>query len=534
MTFTALIHEARGRAGGVCAQAAAKVSRIKALHNQRALRAPAEKTTALDVFTLSVPLFIELFMQIMMGNISQFMLSPLGEGAVAAAGNALQILNIITIALSAMGTASTILITRSLGKSSGEQVSHAAISQIAAIALVVNCTLATILTVVLFLFWQTFFTWLHIELALWADASSFLLIIGSSTLIQGAFFACTAFLRSYARTVDVMVVSLAMNLVNFIASFLLIGGFAAIPAFGIDGAAFASVGARIVGLAFIVVLVVKHTEIRMTLALIKPFPWKTLKRMLGVGIPSSGEQMNYDIAQIVILSFINVLGTTVVTVKVYCSMIASVAYLYSIALSQATQIVLGYLFGAQKYRTVRRRVWVADLIAMVLTTAVSVTLWLNASAVFGLFTSDPVVHELGKQVLFIEIFLGIGRALNIVMVRALIAVGDVKTPVSVNVVSSWIFAVAGGYVLGIGMGLGIVGMWIAMCIDEWLRAAFLLLTFARGRWHQRAVFATHAPKKPKEPAEPGVAALASLAMTDDGELAKTATTTVADALLSLW
>ena len=91
--------------------------------------------------------------------------------------------------------------------------------------------------------------------------------------------------------------------------------------------------------------------------------------MLGVGIPSSGEQMNYDLAQIVILSFINVLGTTVVTVKVYCSMLAGIAYLYSIALSQATQIVLGYLFGAGKFdMRSRRRVWVADLIAVVLTT----------------------------------------------------------------------------------------------------------------------------------------------------------------------
>ena len=184
--------------------------------------------------------------------------------------------------------------------------------------------------------------------------------------------------------------------------------------------------------------------------------------MLGVGIPSSGEQMNYDLAQIVILSFINVLGTTVVTVKVYCSMIAGIAYLYSIALSQATQIVLGYLFGAGKFDAVARRVWVADLIAVALTTCVSTLIWINADAVFGLFTADPMVHELGRQVLLVEIFLGIGRALNIVMVKALIAVGDVKTPVTVNVISSWIFAVAGGYALGIGLGWGIVGMWVAM------------------------------------------------------------------------
>ncbi len=91
-----------------------------------------------------------------------------------------------------------------------------------------------------------------------------------------------------------------------------------------------------------------------------------------------------------------------------------------------------------------------------------------------------MVLALGKQILFVEIFLGIGRALNIVMVKVLIALGDVRTPVTVNVFSSWLFAVAGGYLLGIGLGWGLVGMWIAMCVDEWLRAGFLLATFARG------------------------------------------------------
>ena len=267
---------------------------------------------------------------------------------------------------------------------------------------------------------------------------------------------------------------------------MLIGGVAFVPAFGVEGAAVANVVARVAGLAVACRLVLRHTDVRMRLAYLRPFPWKTLRRMLGVGIPSSGEQMNYDLAQIVILSFINVLGTTVVTVKVYCSMIAGIAYLYSIALSQATQIVLGYLFGAGKFDAVARRVWVADLIAVALTTCVSTLIWINADAVFGLFTADPMVHELGRQVLLVEIFLGIGRALNIVMVKALIAVGDVKTPVTVNVISSWIFAVAGGYALGIGLGWGIVGMWVAMCVDEWLRAGFLLVTFARGGWRRRA------------------------------------------------
>lgn len=448
----------------------------------RSQRTPAEKTTSKDIFLLSMPLFIELFMQLMVGNVNQMMLAPQGSHPAAAVGNALQILNIITIALSAMGTASTVLVTRVLGNHTVKR----SVSEIATVALIINIVLSVVITVVLFTCWPLFFRWLHIDPSVHGMASSFLLIVGSTTLIQGSFFAVTALLRSYARVGNVMVAGLVMNAVNIGASLILVNGLGSIPAWGVEGAAAANVLSRLVGLALALRMLIHGTEVRPSFKLLKPFPWKTLKQMLRVGIPSSGEQLNYDVAQIVILSFVNVLGTTVVTVKIYCSLIASIAYLYSIALSQATQIVLGYLFGAGKFNAVRKRVWMADLIAATLTTAMSLMLWLNFDAVMGLFTTDPVVLELGRQIMLVEVFLGIGRSLNIVMVRVLIALGDVRTPVAVNVAFSWVFAVGGGWLLGFGLGWGLVGMWIAMCIDEWLRAAFLLITFARGGWRRRA------------------------------------------------
>lgn len=594
MTTLAWARIVYSRAASTCLRAQSNardgMGRLRDARLSRAGRPPADRTSAGDVFVLSVPLFIELFMQIMIGNVNQFMLAPLGTDPAAAVGNALQILNIVTIALSAMGTASTVLITRVLGASSAK----ASVSEIATIALMVNIVLAASMTGVLVAFWPQFFAWLSIDASIQGMASSFLLIVGSTTVLQGAFFAFTALLRSYARVGDVMKASLGMNAVNIVASAFLIGGIAIVPAFGVEGAALANVAARCIGLVLAVRFVVRHTDVRMKLSYLRPFPWKTLRRMLGVGIPSSGEQMNYDMAQIVILSFINVLGTTVVTVKVYCSMIAGIAYLYSIALSQATQIVLGYLFGAGKFDTVARRVWAADLIAIVLTTAVSTAIWFNADAVLGVFTTDPLVLELGKQVLFVEIFLGVGRALNIVMVRALIAVGDVRTPVTVNVVSSWLFAVGGGYLLGVGLGWGIVGMWIAMCVDEWLRAGYLVITFARGGWRRKAAdaplseersaaaepvgvcadpdatcssacgitsvaasdageqaeddvpaappgippsaFATLplGSRRPKEPAEAGLPAVIALAFADDGGLADQVVDAVVQAMLALW
>ena len=114
-------------------------------------------------------------------------------------GNALQILNIITIALSAMGTASTVLVTRVLGTPRPRRT----ISEIATVALVVNMALGALMTVVLFAFWPQFFSWLHIDATLWGMGSSFLLIVGSTTILQGAFFAITRFcaaLRAWATS----------------------------------------------------------------------------------------------------------------------------------------------------------------------------------------------------------------------------------------------------------------------------------------------------------------------------------------------
>ena len=242
MSITALAQGARGRAQGAWGNAQNARRRAGDARRARAGRAPAEKTSSADVFVLSVPLFIELFMQIMVGNVNQMMLAPHGTDPAAAVGNALQILNIITIALSAMGTASTVLVTRVLGNASSKRT----ISEIATVALVVNMALGALMTAVLFAFWPQFFSWLHIDATLWGMGSSFLLIVGSTTILQGAFFAITALLRSFARVGDVMGASLAMNAVNVGVGLVLVNGLGGVPALGVEGTAAANVAARVV------------------------------------------------------------------------------------------------------------------------------------------------------------------------------------------------------------------------------------------------------------------------------------------------
>ena len=438
-------------------------------------------TGGVDVFKLSVPMFVELLMQFTVGYVDQLMLSHLGLGPAAAVGNALQIINLITVMLSAMASASTVLVTRALGAGRDRLV-----NEIATVALATNIFLAVAVTIAVFALWPQVFSLLNVGEDIYAMSRTFLLIVVATTPLQGVYLALTALLRSYGRVADVMVAGVLGNVANIACCVVLVNGVEAlgIPALGLVGSAASLVVARLVMPLAALAFFVRHTPVRPRLADLAPFPRRTFAQMLGIGVPSSGEQFSYDLSQTVILALVNTLGSAVVTVRVYCNMCANVAYLYSIAVSQATQIVIGYLFGQGRPGPIPRRVWTANAIAIAVSVSVTVLLWLNSDKIFGLVTDDPSVWALGHTILGIEIFLEVGRSLNIVFVRSLIALGDIRTPVIANIVSSWTVGVGGSWLLGIHLGWGLAGMWAAMAADEWLRGIFFAVKFAAGSWRK--------------------------------------------------
>jgi len=51
----------------------------------------------------------------------------------------------------------------------------------------------------------------------------------------------------------------------------------------------------------------------------------------------------------------------------------------------------------------------------------------------------------------------------------------------------WCLGVGGAWLLGVQLGLGLVGVWIAMASDEWLRGVAMLLRWRSGVWRRLAL-----------------------------------------------
>ena len=71
------------------------------------------------------------------------------------------------------------------------------------------------------------------------------------------------------------------------------------------------------------------------------------------------------------------------------------------------------------------------------------------------------------------------------MPNALRAANDVRYTMWIAIISMLLFRIAFSYILGLGFGMGVIGVWIAMILDWIFRDIFFIGRFARGKWKQK-------------------------------------------------
>lgn len=426
---------------------------------------------------MSLPIFVELLLQLLVGNIDQMMVSRVSQQSVASIVNANQIMNLVIIVLSMAATAATVILSQYLGAEDKANSSRTCMVSILMITVV-----SLLSTLLVFAGYKPLYKALRVPEEIFDEASLYLLIVGACITVQGLYLIFSAIIRAFAMMKEVMIVSIVMNVMNIIGNAILINGWFGMPRLGAVGAAVSTDISKLVGLGLMILLFVKRTNVKLGLRFLKPFPVQIMKKLCLLAVPSGVESFSYNMSQMCILGIVNSFGTMVTVTKGYCSIFANLAYVYAMAIASATQIVLGYLIGAKKIDLIQKRVNATQKVALAACVGLAVLLFLGSNYIFLIFTDDPEIIALGRRILFIEIFLEIGRAVNIVMTKCLIAVGDAVTPTVVGVSFQWGVAFVGAWVFGIIFDWGLEGVWVAMAIDECLRGLIFAVHFKKERW----------------------------------------------------
>ncbi|WP_078548337.1 MATE family efflux transporter [Litchfieldia alkalitelluris] len=441
---------------------------------------PVQKLT---LFAITWPIFIETMLHLLMGNADTLMLSQYSDDAVAAVGVSNQVLMLIGVLFGFIATGTSVLVSRSLGANSFKEA-----SQIAVVSIVSNILVGLVIGVVLVFFASEIISMMGVSSNLNSEATLYLQIVGGCIFLQSAIMTMGAILRSYRFTRDAMYVTLAMNVINIIGNYLFIFGMFGLPVLGVTGVAISTILSRFIGLAIIVIILYKR--IRPTLPfsyVFKRFPHLELKRLLEIGVPSAGEHLSFNGSQLVITSFIVMLGTEEMTTKVYAQNIGMFVLLFSIAIGQGNQIIIGHQIGAKQFDPAYKRCVHSLLIAIGITSIVGLILYLFSKPILTLFTANENIIATGSVLLLLTALVEPGRSFNAVVITSLRAAGDVNFPVFIGILSMWGVSVPLAYILGIHFEFGLVGIWCAFIVDEWFRGVLMLWRWRQGKWRQQTI-----------------------------------------------
>lgn len=431
------------------------------------------------LFKLTLPIFLELILQVLLGNVDKVMVR--NDNSANAINQANSILDMLTMSISVLAAGSLILINQYKGAKDlkNEQ-------KIYSIAFFFNIILGTVLGIIILLFAEPMLRLLNVSPDYIEEAAIYLRINGGFLFLQATILTLATFLRSNALIMEGFIVSASFNVLNVILNALFLYVFK-IP--GVTGVAIATVISRCIGVVALFIMIKKLTKIHLSIKDGLFTARKELRKLLRLSIPSAGESFSYSLSQIVILAIINIIGLKLTaaapTAKTYVNIMVQFSFIFTSSVSQAMQIMLGRYLGARSLDNAEDIIKKTLYLAVFSSIAIAFVQAILSKFIYSFFTKDIEVIQLCMKIMWIEVILEIGRAINIVLVRSLQTSGDVVFPTMLAVIFCWSVAVVGSYVFGVIFELGIIGVWIAMSIDEICRAIIFLIRFKKGSWKKR-------------------------------------------------
>ncbi len=425
---------------------------------------------------LFIPMFIEQLLMNMMGTVNTLVLGHYADEAVAAVGAANQVMGLIYTFYAVISGGASIVISHRLGAGDNEGAEKTAFS-----AFMVGTGISILCSGIMAILALPVITMLNLEGNVLQMAAGYFRICVGFSFLQGMISVLSAVLRSYGHPKEAVAVSLVMNVINAVLNILVVYRPIETPLYGTEGIAIANVVSHVIGVGLIVFCFLRSgISYRMWFR-----DWKALtcvKEILHVGLPGGIGSLSYAMSQVVSTSILAVLGTIALSTKVYISSVVFYVSVVGYSLGISAAILIGWMVGAgendKAYRLNKQVLKIAIFVNLTL----SLIVFIFYRFLIGLFTSNQMIIEMAQWILFIDIFVEIGRAFNHVEENSLRGAGDVIYPMVIAMVSCWMISILLSYILGIKCHLGLYGCWIAFMLDELFRGIMLWRRFSSKKW----------------------------------------------------
>ncbi|MCH5341798.1 MAG: MATE family efflux transporter [Acetatifactor sp.] len=435
-----------------------------------------------DLKKLIVPLVFEQLLALLVGLADTLMLASVGEAAVSGV-SLVDTINILIINIfTAFGTGGAVIAGHYLGKKNEENARKAGWQ-----ILLFSVVSSLVVTVVFILFHNGLLQLIigKVEVDVMENAKNYLVVTAISFVPLAVYNACAGLFRTMNDSRTTLYISLLMNVLNVMGNALLIYG----AGIGTLGAAISTTFSRTV--AAIVIFVMLFNEkrvINFRKQVTLRFRPDMLKKILYIGLPNSLENSLFQLGKILTISMISTMGTYAIAANAVCNTLASFNILPGSAINSAIVAIVAVCIGAGETEQARYYTKKLMKLAELCLIVISVLIVMGAGWIISFYHLSPEAAELARQVITYHAVMAVfAWLLSFSLPNTFRAAGDVVLPMGVAIASMWIFRLAFAYLLGIYMGLGLMGVWIAMTIDWVFRGICFAVRFKGHKWERKLI-----------------------------------------------
>jgi multidrug resistance protein, MATE family len=272
-----------------------------------------------------------------------------------------------------------------------------------------------------------------------------------------------------------MWIGLGMILLNVVLNLIWIDGRLGFPAMGLEGAGYATLTARVVGVFVLFVWMnrsgfLKKWVPRRWLA---GCEWKEFAELLRIGIPGGLHLLTEVTAFAMASLMIGTLGVVPLAAHQVAITCSGTAFMVPLGMAMATTVRVGAIVGAGERERLHRVLMGSWLFAAVFMSVSMLVFYFGGEKLAAMFVADAEVIRNAAALLVVAALFQLFDGLQVVSVAALRGVNDVVLPAWMGAFAYWGLAIPLGWMLGLRMGWGAAGVWLAMAVG--LGVAALLL-----------------------------------------------------------
>lgn len=431
-----------------------------------------------QIAALFVPILIDQAFIVILNLLNTAMISSSGVAAVSAV-SMVDSLNIFLInVFVAVATGGTVIVAQYKGSGNEAMVAKASAGAVATVSMLA-LGLGLLLTAVHNPMLKLLFGAASEEVF----ANAKLYFIGScvSYLGIGIVQAVSGAMRGIGKSRVSLALSLIMNLLYVLLNVL----FVTVLDKGVLGLTIAMNIARYAAALCALYYVLKlDATMRLRLRELVVVPWSMLRKIMSIGLPFAAEQMFFNGGKMLTQVFIVSLGTGAIAANAIGNTLAMVYQIPSGALSLTIVTVVGQCMGRRDVADARKFIKAFVVLSSVSLLLMAIILLPLSYPLMDLFHPPA---EIRRELFWLIAMNAVAQvplwSISFILPAGLRAAGDARFTSFMSMLSMWLFRVVLGYVFGVTLGFGIIGVWAAMNCEWGVRGAIFLWRLRGEKWY---------------------------------------------------